>query len=56
MVFADFWQRSADGFALNKAYLWQRLEVSPMPSPFDPRSRGAIAYRDVAREVHYGSA
>lgn len=23
---------------------------------FDPRSRGAIAYRDVAKEVHYGKA
>ena len=23
---------------------------------FDPRSRGAVAYRDVAKEVHYGSA
>jgi chromosome partitioning protein len=23
---------------------------------FDPRSRGAVAYRDVAREVHYGPA
>ncbi|PIE31484.1 MAG: chromosome partitioning protein ParA [Ilumatobacter coccineus] len=23
---------------------------------YDPRSRGAIAYRDVAKEVHYGSA
>jgi chromosome partitioning protein len=23
---------------------------------FDRRSRGAIAYQDVAREVHYGSA
>ena len=23
---------------------------------FDPRSRGAVAYRDVAKELHYGSA
>jgi chromosome partitioning protein len=23
---------------------------------YDPRSRGAVAYRDVAKEVHYGSA
>jgi chromosome partitioning protein len=45
-----------------KAVVPRSVRLSEAPSfgqpiiTFDPRSRGAIAYRDVATEVHYGSA
>ena len=45
-----------------RAVVPRSVRLSEAPSfgqpiiTFDPRSRGAIAYRDVAREVHYGPA
>ena len=45
-----------------RAVVPRSVRLSEAPSfgqpiiTFDPRSRGAVAYRDVAKEVHHGSA
>jgi chromosome partitioning protein len=54
--------RAHFGEKVVKAIVPRSVRLSEAPSfgqpiiIFDPRSRGAIAYRDVAREVHYGPA
>ncbi|HZB41423.1 MAG TPA: AAA family ATPase [Ilumatobacter sp.] len=54
--------RAHFGDKVVRAVVPRSVRLSEAPSfgqpiiTFDPRSRGAIAYRDVAREVHHGAA
>jgi len=54
--------RNHFGELVVRAVVPRNVRLSEAPSfgqpiiIYDPRSRGAVAYRDVAKEVHYGSA